>query len=123
MVGVVFKRDLDRLNFLERVFPARADKFAEKLARKTADIMHGSWSPSSPSSPGEPPAKVSGDLDQSIEVVHVGQGEWAVTVSAPHAGFLEKGTVYMQARPYIEPAADMAAQDLDREAKAVYNLT
>jgi len=123
MIGVFFKNDLSRLSFLERVFPSRADNFARRLAERTAGIMHGSWSPHSPSSPGNPPAKVSGTLDESIEVVHVGQGEWSVMVGAPYSGFLEDGTSRMEPRPFVAPAAEMAMQDMDAEAKAVYELT
>lgn len=123
MLTATFTRDLSRLSFLERVFPQRADNFSKKLAQKTESIVQSSWSPSSPSVPGSPPARVSGALSESVAVEHIGEGEWAVTVSAPHSGYLEDGTVFMEPRPYLLPAAEQAMNDLDRAGKAVFEIT
>lgn len=59
-----------------------------------------------PSAPGTPPADVSGRLAGSVAVTtDPGSGRAAVTVSSPHAVFLEYGKARMAARPFLRPAA------------------
>jgi hypothetical protein len=65
------------------------------------------WSASSPSSPGSPPARVTGRLHRSIKyrIWKNQRGAGVVIYSdAPHALWLEYGTVRMASRPFMSLA-------------------
>ena len=60
------------------------------------------------SAPGEPPAIRSGELLRSIgqpafPAPNVGQ----LRIGAPYAGFLERGTARVAARPFVRPAVKL----------------
>lgn len=100
------------------------DKTVMQLPTKTADVLQdiadaivfdeiqGHWSGSSPSSPGNPPAVVSGALDNSITSYQVAGGlNPAFQIDASgmdYAGFLEDDTSKMSARPFFRPAMERA---------------
>lgn len=54
----------------------------------------------SPSLPGEPPKKVTGDLFRSITAAKE-PDKWIVGSVLPKAGYLELGTSKMDVRPYL----------------------
>lgn len=118
-----FKKDIRALDLLERLLPGRADNMARTLAEDTKEFIHASWSAISPSQPGEAPAVVSGELDRSIHVERVGPTAHAVVVEANHGRYLEKGTVKMEARPFLTPAAMFVAEmKLGSRAKEVFKI-
>lgn len=107
------------LEGLEEVL-AKIDREAEELARKQERGMTKAcliveayakehMSPESPSSPGEPPAVVTGQLRASIghQVVEEDGkvvGYVGVPAAVPYGEYLEFGTSRMQPRPFLNPA-------------------
>lgn len=81
----------------------------EKMATETRDDIKDNWSPSSPSSPGQPPAVVTGDLDKSMTARADG-ADWIVKYGMIYGTFLEFGTPRMAARPFMRPAAERASR-------------
>lgn len=67
-----------------------------------------------PSSPGEPPNRDTGVLQAHLENKMTGPLEAQVTSSAPYAAALEFGTSKMAARPYMRPARDKKAPEIQR---------
>lgn len=101
------KLNTKRLDEMLRENPDKAAKATEIAADLVVNDIRGHWSGSSPSSPGNAPAVVSGALDASINSEKVSGGNhpvYVVTAGAEHAGYLEKGTKNMAKRPFIYPA-------------------
>jgi HK97 gp10 family phage protein len=48
---------------------------------------------------------LTGALRDSIRAERVRSGEWVVVVGAPYGEFVEFGTMYMNAQPFLVPAA------------------
>ena len=67
------------------------------------------------SAPGEAPAVDTGNLKNSIVAEPVGDGtrNWMVSVGAEYAAYLELGTVDIEPRPYMRPAAEEANQQIE----------
>lgn len=102
---------------------AKIDRVAEELARKQergitkACLIVQAYaaehmSPESPSSPGEPPAVVTGQLRASIghQVVEEDGkivGYVGVPAGVPYGEYLEFGTSKMQPRPFLVPALEI----------------
>lgn len=127
MISARIRQDLTGLSFLERMVPIRAQAFTKSLAEEAKSIMQASWSASSPSSPGEYPAKVTGTLDESINVkpasfLGLGKQGTILSAGAPYSGYLEEGTSRMEARPFFAPSVELAFDNLDTYARAVYEL-
>lgn len=112
----------------------RLDNLSKYAAKRTAEVTHeeameiradirSSWSPTSPSSPGQPPAVVSQDLDKSIpEPRQVGKGDTPTSlleVKSDHAAPMEYGTVDVEARPFIRPAFYRAEKRYPKRFKRV----
>ena len=78
------------------------------------------------SSPGNPPARLSGDLIKSI-ITDV--REWEAEVgsyiegSVPYPEYLEFGTKKMEARPWLAPAVEKHQDDIvNRIGKSVFEI-
>lgn len=88
--------------------PERLDQATADTSDAFIEDVQDHWSAVSPSSAGEPPAKVSGTLDLSLKKEkEAGTGGLRVAyriVMADHGAFLEKGTDRMSARPFLQPA-------------------
>ncbi|BEV00077.1 HK97-gp10 family putative phage morphogenesis protein [Novosphingobium olei] len=67
-----------------------------------------------PSKPGEPPNRDTGVLQAGIENRMVSDLEAEVSSNAPYAAPLEFGTSRMEARPYMRPARDKMAPEVQR---------
>jgi HK97 gp10 family phage protein len=67
-----------------------------------------------PSAPGEPPNRDTGVLQAHIESKLTGPLTAEVSSNAPYAAALELGTSKMAARPYMRPARDKKAADVQR---------
>lgn len=67
-----------------------------------------------PSAPGEPPNRDTGTLQSHIESKMTGPLSAQVTSSADYAAHLEFGTSKMAARPYMRPARDKKAPEIQR---------
>jgi len=67
-----------------------------------------------PSAPGEPPNRDTGVLQANLKAELVAPLEAQVTSEAPYADALEFGTSKMEARPYMRPARDAKAPEIQR---------
>lgn len=67
-----------------------------------------------PSQPGEPPNRDTGVLQAHLRAALVAPLEAQVTSEAPYAAALEFGTSKMEARPYMRPARDAKAPEIQR---------
>jgi HK97 gp10 family phage protein len=67
-----------------------------------------------PSAPGEPPNRDTGVLQANIETLQPGALVAEVRSSAEYAAALELGTSKMAARPYMRPARDKMAPEIQR---------
>jgi len=67
-----------------------------------------------PSSPGEPPNRDTGVLQAHLRAELVSPLEAQVASEAPYAAALEFGTSKMEARPYMRPARDKQAGEIQR---------
>ena len=67
-----------------------------------------------PSAPGEPPNRDTGVLQAHLRAELVSPLEAHVASEAPYAAALEFGTSKMEARPYLRPARDKQAPEIQR---------
>lgn len=99
-------------SLLTRMPQSTADVLEDIADAIVFDEIQGHWSGSSPSSPGNPPAVVTGALDQSITSYQIAGGfNPAFQIDASgmdYAGYLEDGTSKMAARPFFAPAMERA---------------
>lgn len=124
MMKVHLRTDLSLLDKVDRNITTLTDKTMGEAAESVIDRMQKNWSMVSPSSPGEPPAIVSGNLADSISTDNTGRnalGQFATTenaiayyirVMADYAMALEYGYAArnLDPRPYMLPAI-LAEQD------------
>lgn len=96
----------NRLGQIAAALPFRVGGQSKATADAIREDIQTSWSMGSPSSPGQPPAIVTGRLDESIEVERISPSIWSVKSDAPYAAFLEFGTRKMAPRPFFKPAAE-----------------
>jgi hypothetical protein len=105
----------------EKMVRVKIDKTVKDSAHDIVDDIKSRWSSSAPSSAGNPPAVVTGELDRSMGVERVGIGVFKIGASneiSLKAMSLEFGTQNMAARPYLRPALRRAekklVKDIDR---------
>ena len=67
-----------------------------------------------PSAPNTPPNRDTGVLQAHLRAELVAPLEAQVTSEAPYAAALEFGTSRMEARPYLRPARDAKAPEIQR---------
>lgn len=72
------------------------------------------------SAPGEPPAIDTGTLQNSISVETESALEARVIVGAEYGLYLEMGTVFMEARPFLGPAFDANAENFKKALAQVF---
>jgi HK97 gp10 family phage protein len=60
-----------------------------------------------------------GFLQESIAVSVSSGGVIRLEANAPYAGYVEYGTVHMSPQPFIRPAIDAVAPDLERDLKKI----
>ena len=115
MINAYLKSDLSKLDILERQLPGIAENGARAVGEFVVNDINATWSDSSPSPRGGPPAKVTGRLERSVVIQgrdvsgRFSSGKEVVGVSirytAPYSGRLEFGDLE---RPYLGPALDRA---------------
>ncbi len=111
MITVETRRDTTVLDRLLRTAPAMALSETIEAAEDVVKDIRSNWSAASPSAPGAPPAKVTGELDMSLDVrvqKASGKVQVAILVFAEHGKHLEFGTYKMKARPFVRPAMKRA---------------
>ncbi len=117
--------DMSGLNRLAANFDGNVDKALESLATKTVAlaqiamdepktgrvVMTGKYKdrPHQTSAPGEAPAVDTGQLYASGYSKRIGRLAWEAGFSADYAIYLELGTRFMAARPFLFPAVQRSA--------------
>lgn len=105
------KVDMRVLRELTANVPERALAVVQKIAQDVETDIKQNFSPSSPSSPGTPPAVVTGKLKNSIVAVRANKTSWTVKYIG-YAVYLEYGTPKMAARPFFKPAVERVIQSI-----------
>jgi hypothetical protein len=91
---------------------------AAALSRGLMAEIAAGWSAPSPSSPGEAPAQVSGDLAASIRAHQTGEAAYQVGTALAYGGALEIGTARAAARPWLRPALERVRAQARQLAQA-----
>lgn len=116
MMSMRFIADTSGVDYLLKHADEMADAGAYEAVTGIYDYIRANWSSESPSSPGNPPAMVTGYLDQSIKVekrdalgrfASAGKAiSWVIRVEAEYALALEFGNdaTNLKARPFFHPA-------------------
>lgn len=114
MIKARLKTDLRGLARLEKRVPEQTLGGVRAAANALVNDIRSSWSPHSPSDPGNPPAVVTGDLSANIRVdARDRLGRFATDADAlsavivfeqEYAPYLEESTKKMRPRPFIDPA-------------------
>lgn len=124
MIQMKMKSDLSILDGGLNALTPMVDKTMEEATDSIINRIRYNWSSSSPSTPGEPPAVVTGTLDESVTKDNTGRNArgqfasgaditaWYIRVEAPYANALEYGdsSKNLEPRPFIAPAI-LAEQD------------
>ena len=71
------------------------------------------------SAPGEPPARHTGRLSDSVKIQRVNQYATSVRVTEEYAVYLEYGTQKIEPRPFISVAAREAQTAMSRRVKKI----
>jgi hypothetical protein len=98
-----------------RAYRDQINARAEQLHLEIRTTLEGSRTPV-PSSPGNPPARRTGRLMESLQVLErattrsltatVGHAEAPFASEGPYPAFLEFGTRHVAPRPYVRPSVD-----------------
>lgn len=116
MMSVTFRQDTSGLDALEQSVPRNINARVRQAVEIMQAEIRENWSASSPSSPGNPPAIKTGNLDQSVRPESTGRtlrgtwtsgndaAMWTLRIGAWYAGNLEHGYT-MAPRPFVLPAA------------------
>ncbi len=114
--------DTRKLDHLSKYAAKNTEQVVWDEVNAIIDDIDSSWSPSSPSAPGQPPAVVSGNLRDSITARQTTKGDKPavmIEVKAHYASFLEFGTSRMASRPFIRPAMFRAEQRYPNQFKRI----
>lgn len=116
IMQVTFKANTTVLDLLDKNAPKITDRAVREVLEKVKDTIRDNWSAESPSSPGNPPAVVTGYLDQSLKVQRrdiLGRfstpgntTSWSLKVNAEYGAALEFGRpeINLAPRPFLRPA-------------------
>jgi hypothetical protein len=91
---------LAAFNIAERARTSMEGAKGGRIYRLPGGQMHQA------SAPGEPPAILFGTLHGSIDLDFPKPGQAFVYTTDEKAPYLEFGTIYMEPRPWLEPAAE-----------------
>jgi len=126
--AVLETRVLDQLiNGLEEDADTVVLKFAYDIE---ADIQESFGGPKSgrfygrhqASAAGESPAVGTGNLRNTVGVAQRQKGEALVVITAEYAAYLEYGTRYMAARPFVQPAVNKRADEFREVTGRLFNV-
>lgn len=107
------------LKLLIREVPARRRQVLMKLAFNVQAHFMTNMSSSSPSSPGSPPAVVTGNLKNSSSVGMRDENTAEFRVGAEYILPLEFGSATVAPRPSVVPAVEAVAKTVPDEFKAL----
>jgi len=112
MIDAAFNLNVEGLDALVGALDNRADDLCEATAIELRNGMQIAMSgPKSgrfygshqASAPSEAPAVMTGALKNNISIEKSGEAERIVSANQEYAVFLELGTRYMEARPFMAP--------------------
>lgn len=106
--------DMAKLESIAANIPGGAGRVVQKMAQDCEHYIKNDFSPTSPSSPGQPPAVDTGNLKNSVLAEDVSLLTWVVNIGAPYGVHLEYGTNRMAARPFVKPATEKVRNNLPR---------
>lgn len=124
MMRVMVRKDYSGMRRADRRMMGGAENATKTMAEMLKNDIRASWSGTSPSSIGSPPAVVSGDLDASITLEKAGRDDlgrfatpqnatgWLLRFGEAYAALLEN-PVYAPPssyrRPFLAPAIERGA--------------
>jgi hypothetical protein len=126
MMRVVWKTDTKALNLLDNSISALTSESIRETLENRKQYIQDHWSETSPSSPGNPPALVTGALDASLKVIRRDKGgkfatssnavSWALTVESEYGAAQEFGRpeINLAPRPFLRPAMKNAESILGK---------
>lgn len=133
MLKISIRKDLSNLNLLERVVDHNTQVTTRNLAEMLVDDVNANWSGESPSLPYDPPAVVSGELSNSIEIESQGRdllGRFTgkdgaiqiVRIRADYGQIQEFGSRKQLPRPFMRPAIERLADRVPDEFKNLIGM-
>ena len=136
MIRMTFRKDVTRLDRLDEQILPRAARITEEVADEVIQDIRDNWSASSPSSPGEPPAVVTGRLNASLSARRRDERgrftragatdvvEVSVTAGTEYAAALEYGYSprNLAPRPFLRPAVVRAARRLKDHYRHIFRF-
>ncbi len=120
--NISFKLDKRVLDKMIRETPERASAVVRKLALDIQAKWITNMSAVSPSSPGQPPAVVTGNLKNSSSVGMRDRFTAEFRVGAEYIEPLEFGSINMSPRPSVVPAFEAVAKNAPEELKAIVEV-
>lgn len=136
MITVQIKKDFKGLDHYEsRAFLNDVGNVTQNAANDTVAHIRSSWSGSSPSDPGNPPAVVTGELDRSIKVIE-GRNElgqfanqmsavsYTIIVESDYGAALEFGdpSKNLLPRPFMQPAIFWLKQSFANRFRSIFRF-
>lgn len=130
MSAPVFDLRIETLEALLAGLEGDADALVEETAVNIRNEMQMSMSgPKSgrfygshqASAPGEAPAVMTGAAKNNMTIDKPGEGERIVAAGQEYAPFLEFGTRFMEARPFMSPAVMKERSEFLRKAEELFN--
>jgi len=135
MMKIKMKSDFTILDGGMRRLQPMVEKTMSESVESIINRIRYNWSSASPSSPGQPPAVVSGNLDESIKSDNTGRSSagqfakgsdismWFIRVEADYGAALEYGdpSKNLAPRPYIAPAVLAEQEDIGSKFTIGFN--
>ena len=119
-MDATFRSDVSKLDkMLARLDNGGLDDSTKHMAERVVEYIRDNWSPVSPSTPFEPPAVVTGELDammsveQSRDILGRFASAFRIKFEAEYAAALEWGydPNHLAPRPFIRPAIAAVSKD------------
>lgn len=98
--------DTSKLDELQSQIELLEGAITQALADRMMSRIAAGWSAQGPSSAGEAPAMISGDLAASVKITDAGDSLKQVGSDLGYGRFLEFGTSEMAARPWLRPGVE-----------------
>jgi HK97 gp10 family phage protein len=108
--GVTITIRLDRIPEFIRRLPEAGEQLASAVAQEIGTDAQSRA------------AVDTGYMRDHIEVNKTGQGAYEIHSAAPYSGFVEEGTRYMGAQPFMRPACERGAAGMGEKAQRLWGM-